>query len=92
MHADFIDSNLFVYLFDHTDDRRRGIAREIVERGIAEGTDAVAFFDTLLSRADVPGFCPKTCRLGNRSRRSRSRIRLYREYRRALGGGTSTYS
>jgi predicted nucleic acid-binding protein len=49
MHADFIDSNLFVYLFDHTDDRRRGIAREIVERGIAEGTDAIAFFDTVLS-------------------------------------------
>lgn len=43
MRADFIDSNLFVYLFDHTDDRRRGIAREIVERGIAEGTGAISF-------------------------------------------------
>jgi len=75
MRADFIDSNIFIYLFDHTHSRRREIAREIVERGIADGTgvisfqvvqevlnvtthkmeqplsgtDAVAFFDTVLA-------------------------------------------
>jgi predicted nucleic acid-binding protein len=75
MRVDFIDSNVLTYLFDQTDPRRRGIAREIVERSIADGTgsisfqvvqevlnvtthkmenplsgtDAVAFFDTILS-------------------------------------------
>jgi len=75
MSADFIDSNVFVYLFDHGDTHRRDVAREIVERGIADGsaaisfqvvqevlnvtthkmerpltgTDAIAFFDTVLA-------------------------------------------
>jgi len=75
MSADFIDSNVFVYLFDSTDSRRQGIAREVVEEHIASGTgvisfqvvqevlnvtthkmerpltgtDAIAFFDTILA-------------------------------------------
>lgn len=75
MNADFIDSNVFVYLFDSTDSRRQGIAREVVEEHIASGTgvisfqvvqevldvtthkmerpltgtDAIAFFDTILA-------------------------------------------
>jgi len=43
MRADFIDSNVFVYLFDHTDARRRDMARETVQRGIAEGSAAISF-------------------------------------------------
>lgn len=43
MRADFIDSNVFVYLFDHTDTRRREIARETVQRGIAEGSAVISF-------------------------------------------------
>ena len=43
MCADFIDSNVFVYLFDHTDTRRREIARETVQRGIAEGSAVISF-------------------------------------------------
>ena len=75
MSADFIDSNVFVYLFDGTDPRRQRIAREVVEEHIASGmgvisfqvvqevlnvtthkmerpltgTDAIAFFDTILA-------------------------------------------
>ena len=43
MRADFIDSNVFVYLFDHTDASRRDMARETVQRGIAEGSAAISF-------------------------------------------------
>jgi predicted nucleic acid-binding protein len=35
MSADFLDSNVFVYLFDETDARRREIARRIVHEGRA---------------------------------------------------------
>jgi predicted nucleic acid-binding protein len=75
MSVDFIDSNIFVYLFDSTDRRRQRIAREVVEEHIASGTgtisfqvvqevlnvtthkmerpltgtDAIAFFDTILA-------------------------------------------
>lgn len=43
MRADFIDSNVFVYLFDQTDNHRREIARETVQRGIAEGSAVISF-------------------------------------------------
>lgn len=43
MPADFIDSNIFVYLFDSTDTRRRDMARETVQRGIAEGRAIISF-------------------------------------------------
>ena len=43
MPADFIDSNVFVYLFDTTNTRRRDIARETVQRGIAEGRAIISF-------------------------------------------------
>jgi len=34
MPADFIDSNVFVYLFDEVDDRKRGIAESLVSRAL----------------------------------------------------------
>ena len=43
MRADFIDSNVFIYLFDQTDPRRRELAREIVNRSIADGTGIISF-------------------------------------------------
>jgi len=43
MGVDFIDSNVFVYLFDDTDPQRRKTARTIVEKGIATGRSVVSF-------------------------------------------------
>jgi predicted nucleic acid-binding protein len=43
MSVDFIDSNVFVYLFDDTDPQRRKTARTIVEKGIATGSSVVSF-------------------------------------------------
>ncbi|MFN0145651.1 MAG: PIN domain-containing protein [Dehalococcoidia bacterium] len=37
MNADFIDSNVFVYLVDDTDDRKRSIAARVVAAGFASG-------------------------------------------------------
>jgi len=37
MNADFLDTNIFVYLFDETDKRRREIARRLVHEGIESG-------------------------------------------------------
>ncbi len=41
--ADFLDSNVLVYLFDPTDARRRGIAEHLVSRAHHEGTAIVSF-------------------------------------------------
>jgi predicted nucleic acid-binding protein len=42
MRADFIDSNVFVYLFDGTDERKRTIARDIVRDAIALGSGVIS--------------------------------------------------
>ena len=41
--ADFLDSNILVYLFDPTDARRKGIAEQLVSRAHHEGTAIVSF-------------------------------------------------
>jgi predicted nucleic acid-binding protein len=38
MSADFLDTNVFLYLFDETDSRKRGIAVDIVMQSIDRGT------------------------------------------------------
>lgn len=43
MSVDFIDSNVFVYLFDDTDPPRQATARRVVERGIATGSSVISF-------------------------------------------------
>jgi predicted nucleic acid-binding protein len=43
MNADFLDTNIFVYLFDETDERRREIARRLVHGGIESGDAASVF-------------------------------------------------
>jgi predicted nucleic acid-binding protein len=43
MSADFLDSNVFVYLFDETDERRREIARRLVHEGLESGDACISF-------------------------------------------------
>ncbi len=43
MNADFLDTNVFVYFFDETDERRREIARRLVHEGIESGEACISF-------------------------------------------------
>ncbi len=43
MSGDFIDSNVFVYLFDETDRRKRNAAESLVLNGIDQGTASISF-------------------------------------------------
>jgi predicted nucleic acid-binding protein len=43
MSGDFIDSNVFVYLFDETDERKRAIADGIVETALQARSAAISF-------------------------------------------------
>jgi predicted nucleic acid-binding protein len=43
MSAEFLDSNVFVYLFDETDDRKRTRAEQLVRDGIASGEACISF-------------------------------------------------
>ncbi len=43
MSDDFIDSNVFVYLFDETNERKREIASEIVESALQAHSASISF-------------------------------------------------
>src|ERR1700753_2137438 len=43
MSADFLDTNVFVYLFDETDERRREIARRLIREGIESGDACISY-------------------------------------------------
>jgi predicted nucleic acid-binding protein len=43
MSADFLDTNIFIYLFDETDDRRREIARRLIHEGIESGDACISY-------------------------------------------------
>ena len=43
MSGDFVDSNVFVYLFDETDDRKRGMAERIVEAGFQANSASISY-------------------------------------------------
>ena len=43
MSGDFIDSNIFVYLFDETDEHKRGTAAGIVESGLQTNSASISF-------------------------------------------------
>ena len=43
MNADFLDSNVILYLFDDVDDRKRAIARDIVDRSIRDRSGIISF-------------------------------------------------
>lgn len=42
MSAEFLDSNVFVYAFDETDDRRRTTATELIARSLRDGTGVIS--------------------------------------------------
>ena len=43
MGADFLDTNVFVYLFDETDDRKRATAELLIREAVAGGTGVVSY-------------------------------------------------
>ena len=43
MSVDFIDSNVFIYLFDPTDDRKRQIAHAVVEAALGSDRGCISF-------------------------------------------------
>ncbi len=43
MSDNFIDSNIFIYLFDETDDRKRQIAQSLLHTALAEGSAQISF-------------------------------------------------
>lgn len=42
MSVDFIDSNVFVYLFDRTDAHKRGTAERLIQRALEADTSAIS--------------------------------------------------
>lgn len=42
MSADFLDTNVIVYLFDPRDSRKQAIAATLIERGLLEGTALIS--------------------------------------------------
>ncbi len=43
MSVDFFDANIFIYLFDETDARKRVISEEILARALIEGDGTISF-------------------------------------------------
>jgi predicted nucleic acid-binding protein len=43
MSVDFIDSNVFVYLFDETDPRKRAIAERLIEDALMEANGCISY-------------------------------------------------
>ncbi len=43
MSGDFLDSNIFVYLFDETDERKSGVAGRIVGSGLRNRSAIISF-------------------------------------------------
>jgi predicted nucleic acid-binding protein len=43
MSAEFLDSNVFVYAFDETDDRKRSIARDLILRSLRDASGVVSY-------------------------------------------------
>lgn len=43
MSTDFLDTNVFVYLFDEVDDRKRATAERMVADALASGTGVVSY-------------------------------------------------
>ena len=43
MNGEFIDSNVFVYLFDETDERKRGAAERIVQSALQDHRAIISF-------------------------------------------------
>jgi predicted nucleic acid-binding protein len=43
MSVDFIDSNIFVYLFDETSEKKRQIAQSVVHTALSQGSGQISY-------------------------------------------------
>lgn len=43
MSGEFLDSNVFVYAFDESDERKRSIARDLVLRSLRDSTGVISY-------------------------------------------------
>lgn len=43
MNGDFIDTNIFIYLFDETDDRKRAIAEQLVQQALETRNACISY-------------------------------------------------
>jgi predicted nucleic acid-binding protein len=43
MSGEFIDTNVLIYLFDETDDRKRAIADRLIQTALEAGTASISF-------------------------------------------------
>ncbi len=43
MSADFLDSNLFIYLFDESDPRKQAVASQCVTKALHQGSGVISF-------------------------------------------------
>lgn len=43
MSGEFLDSNVFVYAFDDTDERKRGIARDLIVQSLRDATGVISY-------------------------------------------------
>jgi len=43
MSADFLDTNVFIYLFDDVDERKRAVAERVVSDALARGRAVVTY-------------------------------------------------
>jgi predicted nucleic acid-binding protein len=57
---DFLDSNLFIYALDRADHRKQQIARDVIDRAIAEGSACLSFqvvqetLNVIIRKAEIP--------------------------------------
>ena len=60
MSDDFIDSNVFIYLFDETDERKRQVAQSLVNTALVERSAQISFqvvqetLNVITQKLDVP--------------------------------------
>lgn len=59
MSVDFLDSNVFIYLFDTTDERKRAIARRLVASAIETDSACISFQVVQETLRVVTGKLPK---------------------------------
>lgn len=43
MSGDFIDTNIFIYLFDETDDRKRAIAEQLIQQALETRNACISY-------------------------------------------------
>jgi len=65
MNGDFVDSNVFVYLFDETALQKHQVARSLIQAGLEEGTVSISHqviqetLNVITRKLPVPATHPK---------------------------------